>query len=156
MRFSSKPWVGHNGSNSDGLYYYGYRFYEPNLQRWLNRDPIEETGGCNVYRFAANNPISRVDTYGLQDGQPETDRCKERCHKWADAVARAGGDGPRALLDCYEGCDRNPAYVPGSPLPPLPKVKPTLPKKPLWTITKECLKLLKEWWKDRKRAESSN
>jgi len=24
MRFSSKPWVAHNNSNTDGLYYYGY------------------------------------------------------------------------------------------------------------------------------------
>ncbi|MGI6494698.1 MAG: RHS repeat-associated core domain-containing protein [Kiritimatiellia bacterium] len=27
-----------------GLYYYGYRFYAPELMRWLNRDPIEEEG----------------------------------------------------------------------------------------------------------------
>jgi len=34
-RFSSKE----NQGNS-GLYYYGYRFYDPNLQRWPNRDPL--------------------------------------------------------------------------------------------------------------------
>jgi uncharacterized protein RhaS with RHS repeats len=28
-RFSSKEWI------SWGFYYYGYRFYDPNLQRWL-------------------------------------------------------------------------------------------------------------------------
>src|SRR5437763_1019572 len=38
-RFSSKE--RHAGS---GMYYYGYRFYDPNLQRWLNRDPIGERG----------------------------------------------------------------------------------------------------------------
>ncbi len=32
-----------------GLYYYGYRFYEPELGRWFNRDPIEEEGGLNLY-----------------------------------------------------------------------------------------------------------
>ena len=34
-RFSSKEY--HEPS---GLYYYGYRFYSPELQRWLNRDPL--------------------------------------------------------------------------------------------------------------------
>jgi RHS repeat-associated protein len=36
-RFSSKEI--HPNS---GFYYYLYRWYEPNLQRWLNRDPIAE------------------------------------------------------------------------------------------------------------------
>src|SRR5205809_5140641 len=38
-RFSSKEI--HVNS---GLYYYGYRWYAPNLQRWLNRDPLGEPG----------------------------------------------------------------------------------------------------------------
>jgi RHS repeat-associated protein len=38
-RFSSKEW----NANS-GLYYYLYRFYDPNLQRWPNRDPLGELG----------------------------------------------------------------------------------------------------------------
>src|SRR6266481_189134 len=38
-RFSSKE----IHANS-GMYYYGYRFYDPNLQRWVNRDPINELG----------------------------------------------------------------------------------------------------------------
>ena len=40
-----------------GLYYYGYRFYNPELKRWLNRDPIEERGGVPLYCFVNNNPI---------------------------------------------------------------------------------------------------
>src|SRR5207248_799340 len=43
-RFSSKEY--HPAS---GLIYYLYRYYEPNLQRWLNRDPIREAGGFNLY-----------------------------------------------------------------------------------------------------------
>ncbi len=66
MRFSSKPWFAHNYSNTDGLYYYGYRFYDPLIQRWLNRDPIGEKGGVNVYRFVRNAPTSQIDPRGLQ------------------------------------------------------------------------------------------
>ncbi len=31
------------------LYYYGYRYYSPELGRWISRDPIEEDGGFNLY-----------------------------------------------------------------------------------------------------------
>ena len=60
-RFSSKEW----NANS-GLYYYLYRFYDPNLQRWVNRDPIQEWSGINLFNFVANQPLNLVDFRGLQ------------------------------------------------------------------------------------------
>ncbi len=60
-RFSSKEF--HVNS---GLYYYGYRFYEPSLQRWLNRDPIEEAGGLNLYGYVGNDPIGSHDPLGYE------------------------------------------------------------------------------------------
>jgi RHS repeat-associated protein len=73
-RFSSKEI--HFAS---GLVYYLYRFHEPSLQRWLNRDPIAEHGfaairgrhqkeahrGANQYRFNLNDPCGFVDPEGL-------------------------------------------------------------------------------------------
>ncbi|MGI6494691.1 MAG: RHS repeat domain-containing protein [Kiritimatiellia bacterium] len=50
-----------------GLYYYGYRFYAPELMRWLNRDPIGEDGGVNFYGFVGNSPLSKVDPFGLAE-----------------------------------------------------------------------------------------
>jgi RHS repeat-associated protein len=58
-RFSSKEWH----SNS-GLVYYLYRYYDPNLQRWPNRDPIGETYDFNLYRFNYNSPLAFVDPNG--------------------------------------------------------------------------------------------
>jgi RHS repeat-associated protein len=58
-RFSSKEYV-----TQAGIYCYGFRFYEPNFQRWLNRDPIQESGGINLYGFVGNNPVNFVDPYG--------------------------------------------------------------------------------------------
>lgn len=49
-----------------GMYYYGYRFYDPNLQRWVNRDPIGERGDANLYRFAENRAPNLMDRFGLQ------------------------------------------------------------------------------------------
>jgi RHS repeat-associated protein len=73
-RFSSKE-----VHVNSGMYYYGYRFYDPNLQRWPNRDPIAEPGfatlrdrlqkearrGANQYQFNLNDPCDFVDTEGL-------------------------------------------------------------------------------------------
>jgi len=32
--------------------------------KWLNRDPIEERGGINLYGFVANNPVNWIDSDG--------------------------------------------------------------------------------------------
>jgi RHS repeat-associated protein len=58
-RFSSKEY--HQNS---GLVYYLYRYYDPNLQRWTNRDPIGEEGGMNLYGFVFNNPPELIDGDG--------------------------------------------------------------------------------------------
>ena len=67
MRWSSKLWVGFGGSATDGLYYYGYRFYDPYLQRWPNRDPIGEKAGCNLYGFVRNDAANLYDPHGLEE-----------------------------------------------------------------------------------------
>jgi RHS repeat-associated protein len=61
-RFSSKEYM-----TNSGLYYYLMRFYDPNLQRWINRDPIQEAGGINLYTFVRNNVITAIDPFGLDD-----------------------------------------------------------------------------------------
>jgi hypothetical protein len=40
-------------------------FYNPSAGRWLNRDPIEETSGANLYGFVGNAPSQRIDAKGL-------------------------------------------------------------------------------------------
>jgi RHS repeat-associated protein len=66
MRFSSKPMLVDRSSESLSLYYYGYRFYDAQIQRWLNRDPIVEHGGLNVYIFVSNSPVALHDYLGLR------------------------------------------------------------------------------------------
>jgi RHS repeat-associated protein len=81
-RFSSKE-----AHLNSGLVYYLYRYLDPNLQSWPNRDPFVEHGfealrndtsmlirrlppgelieGPNLYEFVANDPILRYDRDGL-------------------------------------------------------------------------------------------
>ena len=51
-----------------GMLSYQRRFYRPDLGRWLNRDPIEEEGGDNLYEFVCNRPAALYDRYGLRMG----------------------------------------------------------------------------------------
>ncbi|NLH72866.1 MAG: RHS repeat-associated core domain-containing protein, partial [Verrucomicrobia bacterium] len=65
MRFSSKPWVSSlSSSATTGLYYYGYRFYDPYSQRWLNRDPLPRDESANLYFYVANSPLWLADAHG--------------------------------------------------------------------------------------------
>ncbi len=50
---------------SSGLYLTLNRIYDSNTGRWLSRDPIEEAGGINPYRYCGNNPICCIDPSGL-------------------------------------------------------------------------------------------
>ncbi len=58
-RFSSKYF-----DPESGLYYYGYRFYNPILMRWLSRDPIDEEGGLNLYAMCENQMVFQIDAFG--------------------------------------------------------------------------------------------
>lgn len=50
-------------SQSDSLLYL-HRVYIPSLDRWLNRDPIGEWGGLNLFRFVGNDPVNKADNDG--------------------------------------------------------------------------------------------
>ena len=48
-----------------------HAYYQAEQGRWLNRDPIEEQGGVNVYSTSLNDPVNRIDPYGLISGSGE-------------------------------------------------------------------------------------
>ena len=60
IRFSSEYF-----DTETGLVYYNYRYYSPDLGRWLSKDPIEEDGGYNLYGMLENDPVNWVDLLGL-------------------------------------------------------------------------------------------
>jgi RHS repeat-associated protein len=77
-RFSTKP-----RDVETGLYYYGYRYYDPTTGRWLSRDPIEEKGGVNLYGFVGNDAVDKLDVLGKECC------CVYICTK-ADVLTNAG------------------------------------------------------------------
>jgi RHS repeat-associated protein len=44
---------------------YLHRYFSPSTGRWLSPDPIEERGGLNLYGFVSNDPINKIDLFGL-------------------------------------------------------------------------------------------
>ena len=66
---------------------YKRRFYRPDLGRWLNRDPIEEEGGENLYAFCNNGMPYKFDVLGTstccRNGKKEN--C-DKFYKWEGTV----------------------------------------------------------------------
>lgn len=122
------PW-GYQGKRKDpetGLIYFGHRYYDPEVGRFISPDPIHPQGSWDSpYQFCNGNPHSYKDSFGLEaearDGEKfknyfygEVEKhcycerhrdCKrgsdligsENWGKTARAVARGGW-----LSDCFE------------------------------------------------------
>jgi RHS repeat-associated protein len=79
--------TGRRWDEETGLYYYRARYYDGELGRFLQRDPIgvwgDEYNLGNIYAYVGNNPANRVDLLGLQQdydggwGKGTKDECCE-------------------------------------------------------------------------------
>jgi len=70
---STDPFSGYGGqwgyySDSEtGLELCTYRFYDPAIGRFINRDPIGYDGGVNIYSYVGNNPSNYMDPLGTEN-----------------------------------------------------------------------------------------
>ncbi|MNQ72726.1 putative deoxyribonuclease RhsC [compost metagenome] len=64
IRYSGKE------RDATGLYFYGYRYYAPWLQRWVSADPAGKVDGLNYFACVQNNPITFFDSNGLMKKRP--------------------------------------------------------------------------------------
>ncbi len=60
--------------DATGLYSFGFRYYVPWLQRWLNTDPGGAIDGHNRYRAMRNNPMTYTDSDGRKPDKHAPDR----------------------------------------------------------------------------------
>jgi RHS repeat-associated protein len=49
------------------LHYNRHRYYDPQVGRFVGKDPIGLAGGYNLYAYVRNRPTTRIDPLGLQD-----------------------------------------------------------------------------------------
>lgn len=59
------PWRFSSKRSLSGLIYFGKRFYDPGLKRWLTPDPLGFADGRNLYAYVCNSPLNRLDLFGL-------------------------------------------------------------------------------------------
>jgi RHS repeat-associated protein len=110
-QFSTKELDGSTGMN-----YYGYRFYSPGLGRWVNRDPIGERGGINLYEAMLNNSVRYIDFQGLKVciDWAAYDKCMElpedalrECEQIAQENLKLCNQGVEDAFNwCMEECDK--------------------------------------------------
>ncbi|MCX6989648.1 MAG: hypothetical protein NTX49_01065 [Chlamydiae bacterium] len=60
-RFASK-----RVDEETGLSYFGRRFYDPQVGRFITCDPKGFSDSMNLYAFVFNNPLTTLDLYGLE------------------------------------------------------------------------------------------
>ncbi|MBN1493422.1 MAG: RHS repeat-associated core domain-containing protein, partial [Candidatus Omnitrophica bacterium] len=48
-----------------GLVYFGARYYDPSIGRWITKDPMGMIDGPNLYAYVGNSPVNFVDPWGL-------------------------------------------------------------------------------------------
>lgn len=85
---AGNPWR-YRGKRVDkevGLMYFGYRYYDPEVGRWISPDPLGAIDGPNLYAYARNNPMKYVDYFGLNSALDENCGCTQHGHPgWHNA-----------------------------------------------------------------------
>jgi len=102
--------LAHTGSDTDygftgkhrdgtGLYYFGARYYDPEVGRWTTVDPAH--AGVNWYEYCGSNPLSRIDPTGLD----------WVLYTGTQAIYYDGKTGDRSKpLDTYDATSGLPGY----------------------------------------------
>ncbi len=101
FRFSSEYF-----DSETSLVYYNYRYYDSKLGRWISQDPLEESGGINLFSFCENNGVLRYDILGnsIFDWLPITSTIR---HALSDPRGRSVSDYTGISPSKEECCDDN-------------------------------------------------
>ena len=87
--------------DSSGLIYFGARYYDPKIGRFITEDSIGIIGGMNFYAYCQNDPINLIDLWGFCPDEPGL----EPAPWWLDPsdltfiiVSGGMGSGPQGWL----------------------------------------------------------
>lgn len=110
---SDFQYAGYYYHSPSGLNFPMHRAYSPTLGRWINRDPIEEDGGINLYDFVNNNPINYTDMFGYKVVSDGTDGLPKgsvyQCKDGVRTVTYHGHDVSGMVIACSESiCSPDP------------------------------------------------
>jgi len=94
--------------DATGLYYYGLRYYQPWIGRWINPDPAGPVKGQNLYCMVENRPVTLTDLDGaISNPIPGFNPFKALANAWQADEPR---ELPKKLHLVWLG--QNPAAMP--------------------------------------------
>ncbi len=97
-------WTGQRFDSAIGLYHFHFRTYSPALGRWLQRDPIGQAVGLNLYEYVLSNPTGILDSLGLSpksaEGKALLEELKKLCDKGCNKECSEENPGPTS-----QGCE---------------------------------------------------
>ena len=100
-------------------------FYDPSIQRWPNRDPVEELGGYNLYGFIRNNSVNSADFAGLKPTKIKD--CNVIVYLGHNNTVPQGTiENAPCSAAAVVSCGKSPKSDPGLPTRPIPG---TIPKR---------------------------
>ncbi len=65
IRLKCYRYDGRERDTNTGAYCYGFRYYQPQVGRWLSADPAGPIDGLNLYAYVSGNPVGWHDPTGL-------------------------------------------------------------------------------------------
>jgi RHS repeat-associated protein len=111
------------------VYYNRWRDYDPGIGRYVQADPIGLAGGGNIYLYAENSPLTRVDPSGLA---PQGKRFFVPCGRCILIYDTDTVKGPHTHWKCpgkAQGCvKKDGTPCDGSPPPP-PEIRKCLERR---------------------------
>lgn len=108
------PWLfaGKRHDPLTGLVHFGRRDYDPSCARFITPDPLGFTDGSNRYAYCHNDPLNRLDVFGLQsepiaDNQNESpgffQMLKEKILAIFESIKNSFCLGPREIFQHMTG-----------------------------------------------------
>ncbi len=89
-RYAEKPI-----DEETGLIYFGFRYYDPSISRWISKDPAGFIDGPNLYAYCHNNPLTYRDPFGLESQANEEEfygEVENHCFCERHRTCKRGGD----------------------------------------------------------------
>lgn len=118
-----------------GLIYFGRRYYDCKIGKWITPDPSQFDDGPNLYAYVYHSPLAYHDAYGLS-GQAYRDSCEVALHaheyadNWSNRSERNVNEShpriryfkgfeeqyskPGNRSDCWASDQMEPCYPPSS------------------------------------------
>lgn len=85
--FTRYLYTGRELDSLTGLLYYRARWYDPGQGRFISEDPSGLSGGINLYEYAGDQPISRIDPLGLDFIDKFLDRAAQVSAGFGDTIS---------------------------------------------------------------------